>query len=632
MKHKRTPQFFLHLLTIVSRRLMAHDNKTQSHFSDLFKKQWPSEFHLSRKPVDDRPCLHGLLETLRGMGEEFYADDCQLFMESYDDDLTSFDVENAIRFIQAVKSRSLQDQSRTGKKGTAWLDDRTCNRSEAQQGLPIASIPTIGHFKACNTHAPVPSTTSMMPSQLQGLDSIGQRERDITDAGVLDSPSDQQAARSYPAPLTAHQLHDYLREKQFDHETLMDADRRLIHVADPDAYDFLALIKTARQHQHHSLREAICKYLSLETSIKASINEGYSEYHMEFHIPYFAMRRSRPEHDFDGRRKRGHRGWMNIAFLDARETASSSEEVCGVHQAQISVTICGTDNLRWTAFCFEDRSFDEDSEMGNDEQTDFHQSDQLAKGSFGGEDTIWDAREYFLRVLLIRMRHVLKEWVELVRLIDSGIKQHSWGRLFFSPKRDGTPTPTNDRNASTWIDPTMQLLGRIIEELAKTNESWMLFTSETGDFAFFSDEQGSARITRTFNHLTDVFRELSKIEKRLQRMAEDCERRAQTINLRLTSDSKKSAELTVYFISPFAIVSTFFAIPTSIMGFDRNIVSFLVALSLCVIVLQAMWHILDGTLTRKTWWLNLVKRGSPASTKTNESGALQRRNTQSGAV
>ncbi|KAL5121913.1 hypothetical protein ACEQ8H_000129 [Pleosporales sp. CAS-2024a] len=224
---------------------------------------------------------------------------------------------------------------------------------------------------------------------------------------------------------------------------------------------------------------------------------------------------------------------------------------CGVHLAQISISICGTENSCWTGYCFEDRHFDEDCEVEDDEQSGFH-PDLIANGAFMAEDTIWDAREYFLYVLFIRMRQVLKEWVDLVRFIESGMQGHSWSRFFYSSKLNGIPASGDNSATLAVIEPTRQLLAKMLEEIAKTNQTWTHFMSETGDFAFFSDTHTDPHVVRKVHQLIDIFNKLSILEKRVQPMAEACERKAQTISLRLTADGQKNSALTVYLISPLA--------------------------------------------------------------------------------
>jgi hypothetical protein len=622
-------------------------------FFNVLSKGWPSGFAASRKPVEDRPALEGLIELLRSAGLEPDGEDNKLFMESYDDDLTTLDLQSAIQYLQSNDSDDLHDSTEAVKSGTAWLDDRTFDHPGPQELSNSTSLVATEHLsmharhvshcvdnsEVAGTHPPwtIPLETNgnecdiadVALDTLQGLSYTGYN---ISDSFL--TPCGARSARHYPAPLTADDLHSYLREKQFDHTRYLDADRRLIYIADPDSSYLSALIKTARPYQKRSLQDTICKYIAQDTSIKVSISEGCTEYQLEFHIPYLAMRyrhfRSSTE-----RRRRAHRGWMNIDFLDTKRADAGARGICGVHQAQISVTICGTDNSRWTAYCLEDRYFDEDGEMGGDEQTENHQSDQIARGVFGAEDIIRDPREYFLRVFLIRMRQVHTERINLVRRIELGIKDHSWGRFFYSNTRDGIPSAVHDATASSWIDPTVQLLAILLDDIANTNDAWSRFTSDTGDVAYFYDTRSNPRMVTTFNQLNDVFDQMLDLEKKLRRIAEQCEQRAQTLSLRLVSESKRSAELTIYFISPFAIVSTFFAIPVPFIAFPRNIFSFFFAIVLYTVGLQAVLFFWGGGLLQQPWWNKISRRakalrdGDPGFTKKTEDGStvLQRKST-----
>jgi hypothetical protein len=623
-----------------------------STFSNIFSKKWPHEFSGSRKPVEYRPFLESLIETVRSLGEEPEGDDYQLFMEQYDDDLTSLDVREAIRYLQINNRNDFRESIQSENRGTAWLDDRTLHPPAAQE--LSGSMPTVAAENSSPQGYQIsnPVDDSNITCVHPPWNSSNEYNSAVVAVNTTqDSPHTQyhtadshlglngaRSIRKYPAPLTADDLYGYLRKRQFDDSTYLDADRRLIYIADPDASYLSALIRTARDYQVRSLRDIICKYISQDASIKISISAGCTEYQLEFHIPYLAMRHQ-PSQRSMGRKERTHRGWMNIDFLNTKSTDAGVDGVCGVYQAQISVAICGTDNLRWTAYCLEDRYFDDNGEIGSDEQTDDHQSDQIARGAFGAEDIIRDPREYFIYVLLTRMRQVYTERKNLVRRIESGIKENTWGRFFFPSTQDGIPPTIHDAAASGWIDPTVQLLGILLNDIANMNDAWVRFTSETGDAAYFLDKPSNPRIVTTMSQLNDVFNEMLDLEKKLRRIAEQCEKTAQTANLRLASDSERSAQLTVYFISPFAIISTLFAIQVPITGFPRNILSFSIGVVLYIVVFQAFLFFWGGGLLKRPWWEKISKRAKalrdrdPGFTKKKDgSTVLQRKATAESAV
>jgi hypothetical protein len=566
----------------------------------MFSKEWPHVFADSRKPVDERPVLEARIALLRSSGVEPADDDLQLFMESYDDDLTSLDLRNAMQYLQINECSTLHGFCQAERRESAWLDDRTFDRPVSTMAIDNVTmrihqtIHRTGHSELANIRAPWCGTLGTTNN-----------ECDITDV----APHEARSIRCYPAPLNADNLQRHLRERQFNDMVYLDADRRLIYIADPDASYLSALIRTARAYQERSLRDIICKYVAQDTSLKVSISEGCMEYQLEFHIPYFAMRHRRSR-DCTGGRKKAPREWMDIDFLNTKRTTPKRDSICGIHRAQISVTICGTDNTRWTAYCFEDRYFDEDGEMGGDEQTDEHQSDQIARGAFGAEDIIRDSREYFMRVFLIRMRQVHLERTNLVRHIESGIKVHLWSRFSSSAEQGGRSSDFFGRAASGWIDPTVQLLGRLLDDSANMKDVWTRFTSDTGDMAYFVDTCSNPRMSETCTELNDIFSEMMGLEIKLRRIVELCEQRRQMVDLCFTSDSKRNAELTVYFISPFAIVSTFFSIPVPIVGFQRNILSFSVAIVLYSVILQALLFFWGGGISRQPWWNNISRRSN----------------------
>jgi hypothetical protein len=558
-------------------------------------EHWPREFSRFRKPNDDRPCMDSVIEACQSLGVEPACDEVQLFMDDYDDELTSLDVRNALSFLQDVRSKDLYDQPRFSKRGgTAWLDDRTQN-----------------HLSA---HEPSRAASQHAQSNLQGSHGIGTRY-----------------TRTYHTPLTAHDLHCHLREKRFDHATYSDADRRLVHIADPDAYDFLALVKTASAHQQRSLRNAICDYLASRTSVKATVfKEGSLVFQLEFHLPYFVLRRTQIEQNFSNKMKKHHRAWMNVDFLGIKETHLEKEGVWGVHQAQISLTICGTANSCWIAYCFEGRHFEEDEEMEELESKAFDRSDKIARGELDAHNPIWDPREYYLHVVLIRMQQVHREWEELVRYVEVGIKEQSWGR-FFCMTRDGTPLKSNHLADSEFYDAALHLLSKLLEELANTHDAWTNFTSLPGGCDLLFDLRSDPRLRRTISHLNEIFDSMLRMEKRLQRTAEQCEKRAQIVHLHLSSESKKNAEVTVYAIAPVAIVSLFFAIPTPVIDFDRNLFSFLFSILLYVVTLQSLLFVYKGKLRRQPWWERICRRakaayiGDPALTVRSGAGVTKLR-------
>lgn len=141
----------------------------------ILNKQWPPIFSTSRKPSDQRPYLDGALEGLQAAGHEPDGDDSKMFMEAYDDDTTSSNIRNAIKYLQTVGNNMLHEQASTGKEGTAWLDDRSQHRKPPQ----ICAVHVGGTSSSITTVNDIPTP----PNSVDHMP-ITSDECDITDAAV----------------------------------------------------------------------------------------------------------------------------------------------------------------------------------------------------------------------------------------------------------------------------------------------------------------------------------------------------------------------------------------------------------------------------------------------------------------
>jgi hypothetical protein len=147
---------------------------------------------------------------------------------------------------------------------------------------------------------------------------------------------------------------------------------------------------------------------------------------MEFHISYFALRASSPK---DPSRILGHinppRQWTDLSFLRIQPPKSQDQREYGMHEAQISVVICGSDNWRWAGYAFIDTSFEsEDLGDGIFSYEDVHEDPIASNSELHADLPIWDPREYFLTILEIRVTQVRKELEYLVRAVERSVKQN----------------------------------------------------------------------------------------------------------------------------------------------------------------------------------------------------------------
>jgi hypothetical protein len=115
------------------------------------------------------------------------------------------------------------------------------------------------------------------------------------------------------------------------------------------------------------------------------------------------------------------RQWMDLSFLKLEPLESQNQRKYIMHEAQISFSICGSDDQRWAAYCFVDTHFD-DSEFGD--ETLPHkgiQDDPIARGKMDANCPIKNPREYFLAIFEIRIAQVSEEWKCLVRMAERAI-------------------------------------------------------------------------------------------------------------------------------------------------------------------------------------------------------------------
>ena len=62
--------------------------------------------------------------------------------------------------------------------------------------------------------------------------------------------------------------------------------------------------------------------------------------------------------------------------------------------------------------------------------------DPLARSLYDAEFPIWDPREYFLLVMELRLSHIVREWKEVVLMINRRIASHV-RPSYASPLRNG---------------------------------------------------------------------------------------------------------------------------------------------------------------------------------------------------
>ncbi|KAF2112430.1 hypothetical protein BDV96DRAFT_602337 [Lophiotrema nucula] len=434
-------------------------------------------------------------------------------------------------------------------------------------------------------------------------------------AAWLDDRSSTTNHRTYSDNLTSTTLYNHLLEKRWNHDSLPDADRRLIYVSDLDPFYILALTETATFEERNSLQDLLWKHLKLETSMKVQIPAtGFLTYRLEFHIPIFALRTTIPKEGArNGIRTKPKRIWRDVSFLYGANDGNDRVQKYGIHEAHISTVICGSSERRWTAYCFEDTDFNDEVTWEDDDRSfQTFRQDRIVNFPQDANLPIWNVREYFLKALQGRLGQVFKEWIHLIRSLEEWIQS----------KADKTQSLPSDHTEAIsifeWSHETSQLIQDLKERLTKTNEAWRLFLASDGDIAYFPDEQlrrHLLEIKQTSESLDGLESRLLHLERKVRFLEQQCLASAQMLQLSTTLESSQAvklsgfnSELTIFVISPIAIVSAFFAIPQPILSFERNFKSFVISVILLTVGLQTLIMLKGGTFSRHPWWKTMISK------------------------
>jgi hypothetical protein len=555
-------------------------------------RQWPQKFFESRKPKDDRPFVDSLNE------HDPVNQGVRLFSQQYENDKTFFPVEVVSQFCRNVSRLDML----MSNKGTAWLDDRS------KPPVSELAADSLSHNQDTASSTLNCTYTNPTGQGLVALPEAGTDTESRTNESATASPQHRwktSLPRRYEECLTPGKLYWHLRQKRFDHDVLEDADRRLVYIADPDPCHILALTDTGREYQKSALLGLLWQFLDRQTSLEVSIPvRGYSVFQLEFHLPCFALRMT-PQEDLSKRRRKAiHTDWKDLSFLGEDAEAG----ITGMYLAHFSLTICGTDNFRWTAYALETKSFDSDRVDGF--RLPDRRSDEISMGQLDADKTIWDPREYFLTIYHLRANHVLDEARELVLVVEASYRRRELGRQF---SRAGS---TNNSSLLDWNEDMLLLVQHLIFKFSEATESWTRFAHAGKDIEYFRDrDQHSsadtrARIEELLVLLDQTFDKLKCMQAKLQKIEGRCEKLAQRLEFGLTRQGSQIGEFTILIVSPIVIVASIFAIPDPVLSYKRNSLSFFLTTVLGMLSLQVLLLLNGGWHRRQSWW-DMIWRRAP---------------------
>ncbi|KAJ9612902.1 hypothetical protein H2200_002843 [Cladophialophora chaetospira] len=377
------------------------------------------------------------------------------------------------------------------------------------------------------------------------LDS-GQRNDDERDeegqpfVAWLDERSHDNGARKYHGPLTAKELRRLLGEERFQFKagpSQPDAERRLIFITDLDSSAMRALILTTSMWQTPGLRAALYRHVSFETSIGVSFPaNGLSKFELSFHLPFYVHRASQTPRTDPRRDVHGNplRHFQDISFLGR----GSQQPFDFLYEAQTSCLLSGSNKWRWVSYCFVDTYFDGDDE-GRETLLEYHYDKEAEHGinadplTFGAHDAdlpIWNAREYFLKVLEHRLTPIKREWRRVVVKVEREFRVYDkteHHRLILS-KHHGLPqdlesTYAKVRNTLNWVQQVMRLCNQLNEGLWKTVDAYDGFRLQHA--SLFVDIQHFP--------IDKIFDEFKGLRKTLVSLADRCDQCAIELQLDL---------------------------------------------------------------------------------------------------
>ncbi|KAH3986030.1 hypothetical protein HBI24_037400 [Parastagonospora nodorum] len=574
-------------LTIYRVYMAPNESVIPWKFQLSFAKKWDDKFSNDKIP-GDTPYVDEL---------KLYSpthEGILLFLEAYGEDASSFDLDAVIQYCQDTVISKVREQ---GKPGSAWMDDRTFIPHCQDDTTPLLAAPSTNSVVVAPEASPVNEDISRA-LYVEYLDHASEHVVPPGVARVLNAgrrPTSNRyipESRRYPAPLTAELLFENLRKKRYNHPDLPDSDRRLVFVANPDGYDILAVTETAPQHLHEALGGFLERYVSLRTALKVKLSDcGFPAYQIQYHLPHFVLRKKRQSSKRHTEKLQRTR--VDLSFLSQVLPSTFNEEPLELVQVQISVVLCGTSETRYTVYCFEDNDHDDDREMGDDEfSEDGFQADQIAKGEIDANRPIWNPREYILVTLLERITQVTKEWARVVHVIDSASARFASGRTTASNSRNPFFCE-NIAATSYWTRRMLQVLRQLLRTIRETIKVWETFKSDNGDIGYFSDlvstpGVSATRILRTLHQIHAAFDELKDFHEKMLDIQEEYEKLERALEVRMMVEANKNTELTVLYICPVTVVSTFFAIPTSFLTFPRNMWSFTGGVILITVVLYIL--------------------------------------------
>lgn len=361
--------------------------------------------------------------------------------------------------------------------------------------------------------------------------------------------------------------------------------------------------KHGGQYFRTSANSGFCKSFQNRLAKLISQSRGYLTFEMNFHMPFYVLRSAKDKENAPfACRAEPHRTGKDLSFLANGKSSTFDWMNSKLEPAHVSITICGVADRRWTAYAF----VDGDEDMSEDEfDNQFLLPDMIADRRIDSNCPIWNPREYFLLVVLIRLEQVVKKWTSIIRKFEQAVPAHmvdahSNGSFMYNLKQM--------EHSLTTYNKAIEVLRSLHDTLCDNNEAWGRFSIAGGHIGFFNDfenvsEESKARMTRSlrdirsnFGRLSGLQRKLETLERRYLSKVESLEKRLEIESSKVVRLSGSISELMFDWVSPVVIVSAIFAIPQPFGNFPRTIKSFLAAMAIVFFVLKALAFVKEKQL------------------------------------
>ena len=150
---------------------------------------------------------------------------------------------------------------------------------------------------------------------------------------------------------------------------------------------------------------------------------------LSFHLPYYALTRTAPT---PSRRCQNGSLTKSIRIPTKEMSSRPSSRIdmpsdhLWLHETQLSCIVEGVDEYIWTAYCFRNSRIDSDRilPISREFKSRHSHPDLLAVGQFVREPVPKTPREYFLKLLQVRLELICEEWESIVSKLDKVNYRH----------------------------------------------------------------------------------------------------------------------------------------------------------------------------------------------------------------